>query len=102
MEYNEKKYRKNIALNYMSANKLIINENHKVEGAEVIDKISGKTYKIKAKKTINATGVFSDNIRNQANGNLTEKIVLSKGEHISVKMFKNVQKEKQIGNKQII
>jgi glycerol-3-phosphate dehydrogenase len=79
----------------MSANKLIINKDHKVEGAIVLDKKTGKTYNIKAKKTINATGVFSDNIRRQANGNLTEKILLSKGEHISVKMFKNIQKEKQ-------
>lgn len=74
----------------MSAEKLILGKDNKVKGALALDKISGKVHEIKAKKVINATGVFSDNIRRQANGNLPEKIVLSKGEHISLKMFKNV------------
>jgi glycerol-3-phosphate dehydrogenase len=79
----------------MSASKLIIDENHKVKGAVALDRKSGKKYTIRAKKTINATGVFSDNIRRQANGNLTDKIVLSKGEHISIKMFQKMENDKK-------
>lgn len=84
----------------MSAEKLLIDENHKVKGAYAVDKISGKRYTIKAKKVINATGVFSDNIRRQANGNLSEKMVLSKGEHLSLKMIKHEKnKSNQSKNK---
>lgn len=79
----------------MSAEDLIIDENHKVKGAVALDKLTGKKYTIKAKKVINATGVFSDRIRQKANGNLAEKMVLSKGEHISVKMLKKMIKEQK-------
>ena len=74
----------------MSAQKLIIEKDHKVKGVIAIDKITGKSHKIRAKKVINATGVFSDNIRRQANGNLSKKNILSKGEHVSLKMIKKI------------
>ena len=83
---------RNIALNYMKSEKLLFGEYNKVKGALALDRISGKRHKIMAKKVINATGTFSDNIRRQANGNLPEKMVLSKGEHISLEMLRKADR----------
>ncbi len=70
-----------LALNYIRVEELTKN-NGKVSGATCVDARDGKSFEIKAKCVINATGVFSDSIRkldDQAAGSI---IKASQGAHI--------------------
>ena len=61
-------------------------ENDCISGVTVVDKITNKTYNIKSKVVINATGVFTDSIINMANpDNVETNLVLSQGSHILCK-----------------
>lgn len=51
-----------VVLNYAEATAITKDENGKVIGLEFLDSGSNKTYKIKSKAVINATGIFVDDI----------------------------------------
>jgi len=68
-------------INYMSAQSLIKENNH-VEGAIVVDEETSKTYEIRAKVVINATGVFSDKVRHLDDPDAPNIIQPSQGVHI--------------------
>lgn len=51
-----------IAINYIKVTKLLKDNSGKINGVEAKDTISGKTYYLKSKAVINATGIFVDNI----------------------------------------
>lgn len=87
-----------MALNYCPVVGFLRNNDNKIIGVEVRDKLTGQVYPVRAKKVINATGIFSDTIRTQANPLLEEKMVISKGEHISIKMIKNNLENQSVGN----
>ena len=76
-----------LLVNYCAATGLI-HENDKVAGLHVQDVETGKTYGIKAKSVINATGVWVDQFRmedGQATGrNVTAIVAPSQGVHIVV------------------
>lgn len=72
-----------IALNYVKANSLVKRDG-KVCGVEAIDTLSGAKYEVQGQVVIQATGVFSDQMRNQDSENSTGIIQASRGSHIVV------------------
>ncbi|MFS1513989.1 glycerol-3-phosphate dehydrogenase/oxidase [Chengkuizengella sp. SCS-71B] len=72
------------AVNYTKVDDLIYDENGKVTGAKVRETDSGKVYKIYAKKVINATGPWVDDIRTKDKSVDHKKLLLSKGAHLVI------------------
>lgn len=56
--------------------------NEKISGVVVQDSIAGQEYEIKSKAVVNATGVFTDSIRQMDDAELPNIIVPSQGIHI--------------------
>jgi glycerol-3-phosphate dehydrogenase len=69
------------AVNYMKVVELLY-ENSKATGVRVIDELSGKEYRIYAKKIINATGPWVDSIRTIDNSKEGKYLSLTKGTHL--------------------
>ncbi len=70
-------------LNYSSVVNLL-KENNKVIGVEALDEITGKTYHIKSKSVINATGVFVDQIIEMDENETPAMVMPSQGVHLVV------------------
>lgn len=70
------------AINYMKVSGLLKNKEGKVEGAVTQDQESGRSYKIKAKAVVNATGVFVDDILEMDNAAAPKSICVSQGVHL--------------------
>lgn len=68
-------------INYMKVTGLIKNKGH-IIGVKARDVESGKTYRLRAKVIINATGVFSDGIRHMDNKKAKDIISPSQGVHL--------------------
>ncbi len=68
-------------LNYFKVDKLT-KENEIIKGVEAVDQETGMRYELKAKAVINATGVFSDSIRQLDEPNCKTIISGSQGVHI--------------------
>ena len=79
-----------VVLNYVEAVSLLKTKNSiagkqdKVSGAVVYDAISDKTFEIKSKTVINATGVFADDILQMDNDDAAELVTPSQGIHMMV------------------
>lgn len=71
------------AVNYSKVTELLYN-NGKVVGAVVQDVISGKSYTIRAKKVVNATGPWVDGIRKKDGSLKGKRLHLTKGVHIVI------------------
>ena len=71
------------ATNYTKVEELIY-EGIQVIGAKVKDLLSNKDYQIKAKKVINATGPWVDNIRELDKSKQGKNLRLSKGVHLVI------------------
>ncbi len=71
------------ALNYTEVSSLLY-KNKKTTGANITDVKSGKSLQIKAKYIINATGPWSDNIRELDKSMNHKKLHLTKGVHIVI------------------
>ena len=56
--------------------------NGKIAGVEVIDKLSGRQFEVKAKTVVNATGVFSDSIQQLDDPDKKSTITPSQGIHV--------------------
>ena len=69
-------------LNYVKVTDLIKNNDGFVSGVKINDAESDNTYDIKAKAVINATGVFTDSIRQLDDVNVKPIISPSQGVHI--------------------
>ncbi len=69
-------------LNYFRVEKLLKDEKGHITGVEVKDVESGKTYSVKSKLVINATGVFADQIHRMDNPSAKATIKPSQGVHI--------------------
>jgi glycerol-3-phosphate dehydrogenase len=69
-----------IALNYMKAKSFVKNDGGKITGVNVHDELSGDKFKIKAKKVVNATGVWTDTLLERSE----DVIRPTKGVHIIV------------------
>jgi len=71
------------ALNYVRVTSLQ-KERGKVCGVEAVDGETGDSYRIAAKAVINATGIFSDEIRSMDDVSSEPTLALSQGAHIVV------------------
>jgi len=71
------------ALNYSKVEDLLY-ENGRIVGVIVNDQLSGKKYEVYAKKIINATGPWVDNIREKDGSKKGKSLILSKGVHIVI------------------
>lgn len=71
-----------IALNYTKVVKFLYDEHEKLKGVDVEDQITKEKYTILAKKIVNATGPWVDELRKLDNDEIDKKIVLTKGVHI--------------------
>lgn len=69
-------------VNYTKVIGLLKSESGKLNGVVVKDTISGKTYEVKGKAIVNATGVFTDDILNMNNPNHKKTVVPSQGIHL--------------------
>lgn len=71
------------AVNYAKAQRFAYKKKQ-VVGAEVIDVLSGKSYQIKARKIVNATGPWVDTLRERDQSKRGKYLKLTKGVHIVV------------------
>jgi glycerol-3-phosphate dehydrogenase len=71
------------ALNYSKVEELLY-ENGRITGVVVKDQLSGELYKVFAKKIINATGPWVDNIREKDGSKKGKSLILSKGVHVVI------------------
>jgi glycerol-3-phosphate dehydrogenase len=72
-----------VALNYAKAEELIY-ENGRVAGLLVKDQLTGAEYRVRAKKIINATGPWVDELREKDGSKEGKTLILSKGVHIVI------------------
>lgn len=72
-----------VALNYSKVMNLVY-ENGKVVGARVQDQLTGEEYEVRAKKIVNATGPWVDNIREMDHSKKGKTLQLSKGIHLVI------------------
>lgn len=72
-----------VLINYCEAVSLL-KKNNKVCGVVAYDAINDKTFEIKSKTVINATGVFTDDILQMDNSNAAELITPSQGIHLVI------------------
>jgi glycerol-3-phosphate dehydrogenase len=70
------------ALNYTRVTDLRRDGNGKLSGVTAKDQIGGTTFNVDAKVIVNATGPFSDAIRQLATKTVPKRMRLSKGSHI--------------------
>jgi glycerol-3-phosphate dehydrogenase len=70
-----------IALNYVRVAKLI-KEKDRVVGVLAEDTETGRTYELRAKSVINATGIFTDDIRRMDNSSVRPMLAVSQGIHL--------------------
>ena len=70
------------ALNYARVTDFMRDTNRKISGVRVEDHQNNNAFTVNAKAIINATGIFSDSIRQLANPSLQKRIRPSKGAHI--------------------
>lgn len=71
-----------VVTNYAKAAQFIYNDNKQVVGAEITDMLTDKTVSVQAKKVVNATGPWVDDVR-EIDGSKSEKhLILSKGVHL--------------------
>ncbi len=71
-----------VMLNYMKVNQLLKGDSGKVEGIHVTDQLSEKSFDLKAKMVVNATGVFADKILKMDNPEARKMIQPSQGIHL--------------------
>ena len=68
--------------NYAKAQGFIYNNQEKIAGVEVVDQLTGKNTKIKAKTVINAAGPWVDEVKGIEGGKSNKHLILSKGVHL--------------------
>ncbi len=71
-----------ICLNHTSLKTFTHDDQGKIKEFSIIDELSGKHYKARARVIVNATGPFADRIRLMANPVLKPRMRVSKGVHI--------------------
>ncbi|KOO47097.1 glycerol-3-phosphate dehydrogenase/oxidase [Priestia koreensis] len=69
--------------NYAKVEEFIY-ENGKAVGAVVVDQIQGKSYKVYAKKIVNAAGPWVDTLREKDNSKKGKQLQLTKGIHLVI------------------
>lgn len=72
------------ALNYVEVENFVYDNAGKVTGAKISEKIYGENFEIKAKHTVNATGIWVDKMRDKDNSLQGKRLHITKGIHIVV------------------
>lgn len=72
------------AVNHAKAVELLYDENGKIQGVRAVDQITGESYRIYAKKVVNATGPWVDTIREMDHSKKGKYLHLTKGVHIVI------------------
>jgi glycerol-3-phosphate dehydrogenase len=72
-----------VVLNYSKVENLLYQDG-KVSGAEVVDQLTGETYKIYAEKVVNATGPWVDKLREKDHSKKGKVLRLTKGVHVVI------------------
>lgn len=70
--------------NYIKVTGLLYNDAHVVYGAQVHDELTDENFEIHAKKVINSTGPWVDDIRNMDGSNKGKHLHLTKGVHLVI------------------
>ena len=70
------------ALNYAEVIAFEKGPNGRLVAAQVLDRITGRTFTVKARAFVNATGPFSDAVRSLAHPGISSRMRPSKGVHI--------------------
>jgi len=70
------------ALNYANVTNFVRDPTGGISGLVVDDQMNGQVFTVRARVTVNATGPFSDSVRQLASPGLKKRIRLSKGSHI--------------------
>jgi len=68
--------------NYMKCVGLIRKEDKTIGGIEALDEETGKTYRIKGRAVVNATGIFVDDVRKMDQPDVEEVVAVSQGIHL--------------------
>lgn len=71
------------AFNYMKAEEFLYQDG-KLAGVQAVDQLNGKTYEIYAKKIVNATGPWCDELREKDGSRKGKTLHLTKGVHLVV------------------
>lgn len=71
-----------LALNYAKCTQLFYNQTNTIYGVMIEDQMTGKTYSIEAKKIINATGPWVDDLRTLDGSKKGKTLYLAKGSHL--------------------
>lgn len=72
-----------VVVNYVKVNRLL-KENEKITGVEASDMLNGEAYTINAAVVINATGIFTDRLRQADDPAKAPVLALSQGTHLVV------------------
>ncbi|AXV42517.1 glycerol-3-phosphate dehydrogenase/oxidase [Staphylococcus warneri] len=75
-------------INYTKSEHFTYDSNKKVNGIEVVDMIDNETYPIKAKKVINASGPWVDEVRSGDYARNNKQLRLTKGVHVVIDQSK--------------
>ena len=75
-------------INYTKSEHFTYDSNKKVNGIEVVDMIDNETYPIKAKRVINASGPWVDEVRSGDYARNNKQLRLTKGVHVVIDQFK--------------
>lgn len=70
-----------LAVNYAKAERLLY-EDGKVVGAEVVDRLTGERYPIRARQIVNAAGPWADTVREMDRSKEGKTLHLTKGVHL--------------------
>lgn len=75
-----------VCMNHLAANGFIYNEKGRITATKVKDQISGETFTIQSKTTVNSTGPWVDEVRNldTSNPKTNKYLQLTKGVHLVV------------------
>jgi glycerol-3-phosphate dehydrogenase len=71
-----------IAVNYLKATGFLYNSEQKITGVQAEDRLTGKSYEIRVKKVVNATGPWVDTLDSKDDPSKGDKLYITKGVHI--------------------
>lgn len=71
-----------VALNYVRASSLIYDQTGIIKGAKLVDELTGLNKQVRAKQVINATGPWSDEVREMDKSRNEKRLHLTKGVHV--------------------
>lgn len=72
------------AINYAKVERLLYDAGHRIIGVILVDQLTRQSYKILARKVVNAAGPWVDTIREQDHSNKGKHLHLTKGVHIVI------------------